>query len=53
MTTTLQDARVASTLDRMYSESTAQFAQLRENREVFERFANASAQERADALSDI
>jgi predicted O-methyltransferase YrrM len=37
----------------MYSESTAQFAQLRENREVFERFANASAQERADALSDI
>jgi predicted O-methyltransferase YrrM len=53
VTTTLQDARVASTLDRMYSESTAQFAQLRENREVFERFANASAQERADALSDI
>jgi predicted O-methyltransferase YrrM len=53
VTTTLQDAIVASTLDRMYSESTAQFAQLRENREVFERFANASAQERADALSDI
>jgi predicted O-methyltransferase YrrM len=53
VTTTLQDARVASTLDRMYSESTALFAQLRENREVFERFANASAQERADALSDI
>ena len=53
MTTTLQDARVASALDRMYTESSEQFARLRENREVFERVANASAQERADALSDI
>jgi predicted O-methyltransferase YrrM len=37
----------------MYAESTAQFARLRESRDVFERIANASAQERADALSDI
>ena len=53
MTTTLQDARVASALDRMYMESTEQFAQLRENHDVFERVAKASAQERADALSDF
>jgi predicted O-methyltransferase YrrM len=53
VTITLQDARVASTLDRMYTESTAQFARLRENRDVFTRLANASAQERADALSEI
>ena len=53
MTTTLQDARVASALDRMYTESTEQFARLRENRDLFERVAKASAQERADALSDI
>lgn len=37
----------------MYAESTAQFARLRENRDVFARVANASAQERADALSDF
>ena len=53
VTTTLQDARVASALDRMYTESTEQFARLRENRDVFERIAKASAQERADALSDF
>ena len=53
VTTTLQDARVASALDRMYTESTEQFARLRENRDVFERVAKASAQERADALSEI
>jgi predicted O-methyltransferase YrrM len=53
VTTTLQDARVASALDRMYTESTEQFAQLRENHDVFERVAKASAQERADALSDF
>ena len=53
VTTTLQDARVATALDRMYTESTTQFARLRENRDVFERVANASAQERADALSEI
>lgn len=53
VTTTLQNARVATALDRMYSESTEQFARLRENREVFQRIATASAQERADALSDF
>jgi len=53
VTTTLQDARVASALDRMYTESADQFGQLRENRGLFERVANASAQERADALSEI
>lgn len=53
VTTTLQDAKVASALDRMYTESTEQFARLRENRDLFERVAKASAQERADALSDI
>jgi predicted O-methyltransferase YrrM len=53
VTNTLQDATVATALDRMYTESTEQFARLRENRDVFERVANASAQERADALSDF
>jgi len=37
----------------MYTESADQFGQLRENRGLFERVANASAQERADALSEI
>jgi predicted O-methyltransferase YrrM len=53
VTTTLQDARVATALERMYTESAEQFAQLRENRDLFERIAGASAQERADALSDF
>jgi predicted O-methyltransferase YrrM len=53
VTNTLQDARVATALDRMYTESNGQFARLRENRDVFERVAGASAQERADALSDF
>jgi predicted O-methyltransferase YrrM len=37
----------------MYTESTEQFPRLRQNSDVFERVANASAQERADALSDF
>jgi hypothetical protein len=37
----------------MYGESAEQFAKLRDNRDVFERVASASAQERADALSEI
>ena len=53
MTTTLQDARVATALERMYSESTEQFTQLRERSGDFERLASASAQERADAFSDF
>jgi predicted O-methyltransferase YrrM len=53
VTTTLQDARVATALDRMYTESTEQFARLRDRSGDFERLAKASAQERADALSDF
>jgi predicted O-methyltransferase YrrM len=53
VTTTLRDARVASALDRMYTESAEQFAQLRARSGDFERLATASAQERADALSDF
>lgn len=53
MTTTLQDAKVASALDRMYAESTEQFAQLRNRSGDFERLASGSAQERADAFSDF
>jgi predicted O-methyltransferase YrrM len=53
VTTTLHDARVASALDRMYTESAEQFAQLRARSGDFERLATASAQERADALSDF
>jgi predicted O-methyltransferase YrrM len=53
VTTTLQDAKVASALDRMYTESTEQFAQLRDRSGDFERLASASAQERADAFSDL
>jgi predicted O-methyltransferase YrrM len=53
MLTTLQDARVATALDRMYTESHDQFARLREDGALFQRVANASAQERADALSEI
>jgi predicted O-methyltransferase YrrM len=37
----------------MYSESTEQFTRLRERSIDFERLAKASAQERADALSDF
>jgi predicted O-methyltransferase YrrM len=37
----------------MYTEAGEQFARLREDRALFERVANASAQERADALSEI
>lgn len=37
----------------MYSESTEQFTRLRERSTDFERLAKASAQERADALSDF
>jgi predicted O-methyltransferase YrrM len=53
VTNTLQDAKVASALDRMYAESTEQFARLRDRSDDFARLANATAQERADALSDF
>jgi predicted O-methyltransferase YrrM len=53
MLTTLQDPRVASALERMYAESAEQFSRLRDNRDMFDRLANADAQERADALSEF
>ena len=53
MLTTLQDSKVATALDRMYAASAEQFSQLRENRDMFDRLANANAQERADALSEF
>ena len=53
MTTALQDPRVATALDRMYSESRQQMALLRERRDELERLSSASAQERADAMSDL
>jgi predicted O-methyltransferase YrrM len=37
----------------MYAESTEQFARLRDRSDDFARLANATAQERADALSDF
>ncbi|OBG74870.1 methyltransferase [Mycobacterium sp. E2462] len=51
MTTTLQDPRVASTLDRMYTESKNQMSLLRERRGTFDRPMNA--QERAEAMSEF
>jgi predicted O-methyltransferase YrrM len=51
MTTTLQDARVASVLDRMYAESKEQMSLLRERRGTFDR--PMTAQERADAMSEF
>ncbi|RAU99004.1 methyltransferase [Mycobacterium colombiense] len=51
MTTTLQDARVASVLDRMYAESRKQMSLLRERRGTFDR--PMTAQERADAMSEF
>jgi predicted O-methyltransferase YrrM len=53
MTTTLQDSRVASALDRMYGEAKDQIPQLRNRRDELAQLSSASAQERADALSEI
>ena len=53
MTITLQDARVATALDRMYTEANEQLPRLRDRQGEFARLAGASAQERADALSEI
>jgi predicted O-methyltransferase YrrM len=50
---TLTDTRVASALDRMYSESEQQMSTLRNGGGRFADLASATAQERADALSDI
>lgn len=51
MTTTLQDPRVASTLDRMYAESKNQMSLLRERRGSFDQ--PMTAQERAEAMSEF
>jgi predicted O-methyltransferase YrrM len=53
VTTTLQDPRVATALDRMYAESNEQFAELRTMAGDRADLASASAQERADALSNF
>ena len=54
MTNSLQDAKVATTLDRLYRAAADQIPLLRERAGEFQRkLAPASAQERADALSDI
>jgi predicted O-methyltransferase YrrM len=50
---TLTDPKVASSLDRMYAESHEQMSALRDGGGRFAELANATAQERADALSDI
>ncbi|HXA12697.1 MAG TPA: methyltransferase, partial [Mycobacterium sp.] len=53
MTTTLQDPRVAAALEGMYREANAQSGILRERQGELTQLASLSAQERADALSDI
>ena len=53
MTSTLLDSRVAATLDRMFAESDAQMPILSEMMEKNAVPAEASAQERADALSEF
>ncbi len=49
---TLTEARVASALNRMYAEATEQRSRPRDP-DVFNRLEGASAQERADALSEV
>jgi predicted O-methyltransferase YrrM len=53
MTTTLQDAKVATVLDRMYTTAREQRAVMRDRRGEFARLSTLSAQERSDALSEI
>ena len=53
MTTTLQDARVATALDRMFTRANDQLLELRDRRDEFARLSSASPQQRADALSEI
>jgi predicted O-methyltransferase YrrM len=50
---TLTDTKVASALDRMYTESHEQMTHLRNDGGRFADLATATAQERADALSDV
>jgi predicted O-methyltransferase YrrM len=51
MATTLQDSRVAETLDRMYAEAQQQMSKLRERRPNMS--AARTVQERADAMSEF
>lgn len=51
MTTTLQDPKVASTLDRMYTESKNQMSRLRERGSEFDR--PMTTQERSEAMSEF
>jgi predicted O-methyltransferase YrrM len=53
MTTSLQDARVASALNRMFAEAKEQVPLLRDRQGELAKLSAASAQERADALSAI
>jgi predicted O-methyltransferase YrrM len=53
MITTLQDARVATALDRMFTAASEQLPRLRDRQGEFAQLSSASAQERADALSEI
>jgi predicted O-methyltransferase YrrM len=53
VTITLQDPKVATALDRMYREAEDQMAALAEKGTEFSRLSSASAQDRADALSDF
>jgi predicted O-methyltransferase YrrM len=50
MTTTLQDARVAAALNRMYTKAEEQLPLLRKKAAELAQLSSASAQERADAL---
>lgn len=53
MVTTLQNPKVADVLDRMFAEADQQLPRLRERAGEFAQLASASAQERADAFSEI
>ena len=53
VTNTLVNPTVATALDRMYREAADQMATLTQKGTEFARLASASAQERADALSDF
>jgi predicted O-methyltransferase YrrM len=53
MSTTLNEAKVAAALDRMYAAAQEQTPQLRDRRDEYARLSSASPQERADAFSEF
>ncbi|WP_134426196.1 O-methyltransferase [Mycobacterium ulcerans] len=53
MGTTLQDAKVAAALDRMYAAAANEMTALRERRAEIERLWSGDAQQRADAMSEF